>query len=146
LTAEAEAALVEAVATRLGVASADIDTHLHAIQAKTDLLGTAAAPVTSYDGGSIYAVVGSTANATIVCSENISAKTVVVVFETIMSKTDVATIANASVTKVTTSATFALPSAATASERTLRVTIRDTTSHKAYGSAILFVTYDAKGD
>jgi len=125
---------------------AAITDQLDEIQAKTDLIGTSAAPVDSYDSGSIYVSVGSTQSVTIICSESIVAKTVAVVIETVLSKTDVATVADGSITKSTTGASFSLPTAATASERTLRISVRDTTSQKTYGSAILFVTYDPKGD
>lgn len=108
----------------------DINTQLEAITEKTNLIGTAAAPVVTPDGGSHYARVGSTENVTIVCTESIAAKTVRAVIETTRSKTDIATVVDASITKVTTSATFALPSAATTVERTLRITIRDTTTHR----------------
>ena len=112
-----------------------------------NLIGTSAAMLTVPSEVSLGPVgVGSTQQVTVQCNQDVSAKTLVVVAETMPVKTDVATVADGSITKSTTTVTFNLVSAMTSAERTLRLTVRDTTTKEIYASVRLFVTYDAQGD
>jgi hypothetical protein len=94
---------------------------------------------------SIYARVDETKSITVNCSKDVEGLTLAAVFET-ADKTDVGTIADGDITKSTTTAAFALTAALTASERTLRYTIKDTATDETLASGKLFVTYDAQAD
>lgn len=100
---------------------------------------------TSSSTESIYARVGETKSVTVTCSKDVSGLTLEVVFET-SDKTDVGTIANGSITKSTLNASFSLTSSLTSVERTLRYTVKDTSTDETLASGRLFVTYDAQGD
>lgn len=95
--------------------------------------------------GSIEARVGSTATVNIECNRVVTSLTLAFTVETIQ-KTDVAIVADADITKIGTSALVALTSAMTASERTLRWSLVNTTDGDAVDGGLMFVTYDAQGD
>lgn len=100
---------------------------------------------TTVGSSSIYANVGETKNVTVTCNQTIESLSLSVVFET-KGKTDVATVANGSITKSTTDATFTLPSDATASERVLRYSITRSDTDEQVASGYLIVSYDATTD
>ncbi len=95
--------------------------------------------------GSIPVAVGSTQEIDITCNQSISTATLSFRVET-FAKVDVATVADASITKLGTTATITLTSAMTASERTLRWSLTNTSTGEAVASGLMFVTYDAQGD
>lgn len=97
------------------------------------------------ESGSIRAGVGSLARVRVTCNQDVSAKTLLLTVET-LSKTDVASVADASITKETAYAFFYLTSAMTTSERTLRWSLVNTDTGEAMASGLMFVTYDAQGD
>ena len=94
---------------------------------------------------SISANVGETSQVTVTTDVDVSAVAVEVVIET-TDKTDVGTIANGSLTKTSTTVAFALTSAITASERTLRYAVRKTADGDVVASGLLFVTYKSSSD
>ena len=100
---------------------------------------------TSSSVESIYARVDEAKQVSVTCSKAVDGLTLEVVVET-TDKTDVATIADGSITKSGTTATFSLTTAITASERTLRYTVKNTADDETLASGKLFVTYDAQGD
>lgn len=95
--------------------------------------------------GSIKVAVGSTQDVDITCNQDISSLSLSFVVET-LSKVDVATVATGSIVKAGDVATLSLTSAMTASERTLRWTMINTSNGEAVASGLMFVTYDAQGD
>jgi hypothetical protein len=109
---------------------------------------TAASPGSGQplDGDSVSWPVGSTTSQAITCNQDVSGKTLQVIFEPLSSTADVATVSDGSLTKSGAVVTFSVPSAASQSERTLRLVIRDTTTAEVYASLLFFVTYDARGD
>ena len=94
---------------------------------------------------SIYAEVGEQSQVSVTTDEDVSATAVAVTIET-GDKTDVATIADGSLTKTSSSVAFSLSSSVTASERTLRFAVRKTADSAVVASGKIYVTYDAKGD
>lgn len=98
------------------------------------------------DTQSMYLSVGATPEKTIVCNQDISDKSVVVVFQALGATTDIAVVGNASVTKSGAMATFIVPSAASAIERTLNVSVRDIGNKQPYASVLVFVTSEALED
>ena len=97
------------------------------------------------DGESIYATIGETKIVSVTCNQSVADLDLVVIIET-DSSTDVAEIDNASITKTTTAASFALPADSTTVERTLRVSVRRIDTDEAVWSGNLFVTRTAQGD
>jgi len=97
------------------------------------------------DSGSIPSQVGSTASIEITCNQSVTGLTLLFRVET-LAKVDVATVADADIVKDDTSATLSLTSAMTASERTLRWSLTNTSTGEAVASGLMFVTYDAQGD
>lgn len=95
--------------------------------------------------GSITATVGSNRQVAITCNQNVEAIALLFVVER-MNKTDVASVADASITRAGTTATLALTSAMTSVERTLRWSLVSVTTGEAVNSGLMFVTYDAQGD
>jgi len=95
--------------------------------------------------GSINAQVGSTSAVAIACNQYVSTLTLAFTVET-LGKVDVGTVADASITKDSETATLSLTSAMTASERTLRWSLTNTSTGEAVASGLMFVTYDAQGD
>jgi hypothetical protein len=130
---------------RLDVILDAVKVDTDAIKLKTNLIGTSVAPLSSGGNGVEYATVGSTKEVGITCSADISAKTLVVVFE-MQGGTDVATVTDGSLTKESALVTFSLPAASTTSERTLHYSVRDTTTSEEYAGGLLFVTQEAAVD
>ena len=97
------------------------------------------------DGESIYAKIGETKTVSVTCNQTVEDLNLEVIFET-SSSLDIAIIDNASITKTTTAASFALPADSTTVERTLRVSVRRTDTDEAVWSGKLFVTRTAQGD
>ena len=97
------------------------------------------------DGDSIYARIGETKFVELTCNQLVADLSLEAVIET-SSSVDVATVANDSITKLTTSASFAIPATATTVERTLSVALRRTDTDEAVWSGKLFVTRTAQGD
>lgn len=98
------------------------------------------------DVNSLYVAVGSAPTKTITCSTDISGMTLEIVIESLASKTDLTTIANANISKSTVYASFVVPSAVTLVERTLRANVRDMSNNETVGSVLIFITYCANGD
>ena len=96
--------------------------------------------------GSVSVAVGSATVTEITCNADISAKTLEVIFEAIGATTDIVVVADGSLTKSTTTVTMTIPTSVTSVERTLRATIRDTTSLESYAELRVFVTADALPD
>lgn len=94
---------------------------------------------------SIYANVGETSSVSVTTTEDVSATAVTVVVET-SDLTDVGSIADGSLTKTATTVAFALSSAMTASERTLRYSVRKDADGEVVASGSLFVTYKTQSD
>ena len=92
---------------------------------------------------SIYATVSSTKAETVICSEDITTKTLEIVFETLYDQTDVAVIDDANITKSFNEVSFSLPAAVTATERTLQYTVRDVTTKQAYAEGQAYIEYAA---
>ena len=99
------------------------------------------------DGESIYAKIGETKTVSVTCNQTVEVDDISleVIVET-SDSLDVAIIDNASITKITTAASFALPANSTTVERTLRVSVRRTDTNEAVWSGKLFVTRTAQGD
>lgn len=97
------------------------------------------------DGESIYAQIGETKAVSVTCNQTVENLSLEVIFET-SSSLDIAIIDNASITKTTTVASFALPAVSTTVERTLRVSVRRTDTDEVVWSGKLFVTRTAQGD
>lgn len=95
--------------------------------------------------GSIRVQVGSTSIVSITCNQTVTSLSLSFIVET-QTKTDVATVTTGSITKSGTTASLTLTSAMTASERTLRWTMINTSNGEAVASGLMFVTYDAQGD
>jgi hypothetical protein len=95
--------------------------------------------------GSITATVGSTRQVAITCNQNVEAIALLFVVER-MNKTDVASVVDAAIAKLGTTATLSLTSAMTSVERTLRWSLVSATTGEAVNSGLMFVTYDAQGD
>lgn len=111
-----------------------------------DLTGTGLVSLlpTDIEGGSVYALVGSTKAVSVTCLADIEGLTIEVVLETVR-KTDVAIVADASITKAGVVATFTLPAEATSVERVLTMAVR-TTSGIVLAQRTLFVSYASKQD
>lgn len=95
--------------------------------------------------GSITSQVGSTAVYAISCNRQVEDETLEFRVETLQ-KVDVATVADAAITKNASTATLSLTSAMTTAERTLRWTLLAMSTGEAVASGLMFVTYDAQGD
>ena len=95
--------------------------------------------------GSIRVQVGSTPIVSITCNQTVTSFSLNFIVET-QTKTDVATVTTGSITKSGTTASLTLTSAMTASERTLRWTMINTSNGEAVAGGLMFVTYDAQGD
>lgn len=111
------------------------------VRTKTELITAGGFTVTRLSATTIYLFVGETHNYTL-STDDYTAKTLQLIFET-NEGVDVATIADGSITKATTSITFAVPAAVTASQRILRWSLRDTASGDevlAYGAARIDTT------
>lgn len=111
--------------------------------------GSGGTPVTNTavaDARALYAAVGSTPAKTVECVADVSAMTLLVTFETLADGTDIATVANGSITKSTNYATFNLPAATTTVERTLAFTVTNTANGEPQANGFLFVTMLPKGD
>lgn len=103
-----------------------------AIKEKTDLIGTAAAtvPVRSR-GTTLQLYVGETQTVTIATATDISGNTMYVEFDDVRG-TSIATIADGSLTKTSTTLAFAATAAMTSAARTLTYAARDTTTEEVY--------------
>ena len=108
--------------------------------------GVSEASIAIADTDSMSLSVGSTPSKTITCTSDVSTRTLQVVFETLNSRTDIATVADDDITKDFTSAQFDIPAAVTAMERTLRARIVDTDTGEGVANLIVFVTYGPTGD
>lgn len=98
------------------------------------------------DSTSMSLSVGSTPTKTVACTSDVSTRTLQVVFETLGSGTDVATVADGDITKDFSDAEFAIPAAVTSVERTLRARIVDTDTGEGMANLLVFVTYGPIGD
>lgn len=105
---------------------------LKQIAAKTDVIGTfnATVPVRSV-GSTIQLYVGELHEVEITTSSDLSANTMTVEFDDVRG-TSVATIADGSLTKTTTTLAFNATAAITTAARTLSYAVRDTTTKEVY--------------
>lgn len=100
---------------------------------------------TVIDGTSIYCKVGEQKAVSVTANQALDSLTLTVVFET-KNRLDVTTIANAQISRSSTTATFTIPTDATTLERTLSWSLRRTDTSEKVASGLLFVTYDAQVD
>jgi hypothetical protein len=105
------------------------------------LLSVASVTPANSETKSLTAAVGSTETKTVVCNTAVDALTLAVSVQT-KAGTVVATVADGSITKSGTTASFSLTSDMTASERILRVLITNTATSQQVASPILSVEYD----
>lgn len=105
---------------------------LTAIQAKTDLIGSFGATVpVRYVGTGIQLYVGERQPVVITTTTDLSAKTLSIEFDD-RGGTSVATIADGSITKTSTTLTFSATAAMTAAAQTLSYSVRDTTTKEVF--------------
>lgn len=125
--------------------AADAVTEIAAAVTGVVVLPVAGSVVSSVSGTTITVYVGSETNVTISTDADLSAKTMRVSIET-PDGTDVATIADGSITKTSSTVAFTIPTTATTLVRDLRWSLRDTTSQVVYLYGVLQVLYAAKAD
>lgn len=117
------------------------------ILAKTNLIGTAAATAIVRQASSkITLYIGERHSFTINVNNDYTARDVTLCFEAVDATTDLATIVNAALTKLSGTISFAIPEALTADVCDARWSIRDTTTKEVLEFGLAYIREQALAD